>query len=211
MLRVSRCSATQAAGYNRAVSAHFHCRPVVASGDPARRGRRRQSTGFTLIELIVLMILVGILAVAVLPRFSGLTAFSARGYADQIESYLRFAQKTAVAGRRTTRLELVDCTVGDGACNTAPRLCVTQAWAATSSCATACPASPGTCSGGWCAMALPGKFRSPQNRVALSGAGNVCFDTLGSAVGGGRVLTFNDDTGALARTVTIESTTGYVH
>lgn len=178
---------------------------------PFARAAPERARGFTLIELIVVLILVGIMAFAVLPRFSGLTAFSARGHADQVEAYLRFAQKTAIASRRTTRLELVNCTIADGLCNSAPRLCVEQNYAATSACATACPAAVGTCSGGWCAMALPGKFRSPENRVALSGAGNVCFDTLGGPVGSGRTLTFSDDTGALARTVIVESTTGYVH
>lgn len=175
------------------------------------RAMRHRAGGFTLIELIVLLILVGIMAFVAAPRFSGLTAFSARGHADQVEAYLRYAQKTAIASRRTTRLELANCTTADGLCNTAPRLCIAQAYAAASTCATACPASVGTCTSGWCAIALPGKFRSPESRVALSGAGNVCFDTLGGPVGGGRILTFNDDTGALARQVTVESTTGYVH
>ena len=125
MLRFSRCRAHHAHGYNRRVSA-YPFRPLFRCA-PAR--------GFTLIELIITLIIVGVLAAVVAPRFSGLTAFSARGYADQIESYLRFAQKTAVAARRTTRLELVDCTLASGACDTAPRLCVAQSWAATAACA----------------------------------------------------------------------------
>ena len=105
---------------------------------PFARAAPERARGFTLIELIVVLILVGIMAFAVLPRFSGLTAFSARGHADQVEAYLRFAQKTAIASRRTTRLELVNCTIADGLCNSAPRLCVEQNYAATSACATAC-------------------------------------------------------------------------
>jgi MSHA pilin protein MshC len=56
--------------------------------------------GFTLVELIVTMIIIGIMAVSVLPRFSGLSDFSAKGFHDQTVAQLRFAQKTALAQRR---------------------------------------------------------------------------------------------------------------
>jgi len=53
--------------------------------------------GFTLVELITVMVIVGILAVAVLPRFFTVSDFEDRGSADQVKSLLRFAQKTAIA------------------------------------------------------------------------------------------------------------------
>lgn len=58
-----------------------------------RNGQR----GFTLVELITVMVIVGILAVAVLPRFFTVSDFEDRGSADQVKSMLRFAQKTAIA------------------------------------------------------------------------------------------------------------------
>lgn len=58
-----------------------------------RNGQR----GFTLVELITVMVIVGILAVAVLPRFFTVSEFEDRGSADQVKSLLRFAQKTAIA------------------------------------------------------------------------------------------------------------------
>ncbi|MCX7147085.1 MAG: prepilin-type N-terminal cleavage/methylation domain-containing protein [Sulfuritalea sp.] len=62
---------------------------------------RHGQFGFTLVELIVTMIIIGIMAVSVLPRFSGLSDFDAKGFHDQTVAQLRFAQKTALAQRRT--------------------------------------------------------------------------------------------------------------
>lgn len=53
--------------------------------------------GFTLVELITVMVIVGILAVAVLPRFFTVSDFEDRGSADQVKALLQFARKTAVA------------------------------------------------------------------------------------------------------------------
>ena len=57
--------------------------------------------GFTLVELIAVMVVVGILAVAALPRFFDRSVFEARGFLDETRALLRYAQKTAVAQRRT--------------------------------------------------------------------------------------------------------------
>jgi MSHA pilin protein MshC len=53
--------------------------------------------GFTLTELITIIVIVGILSVAALPRFFDNDVFQQRGAADQVKSALRFAQKAAVA------------------------------------------------------------------------------------------------------------------
>ncbi len=55
--------------------------------------------GFTLVELIVTLILIGILAVAVLPRIN-VTGFSENGFRDGVKAALQHARKTAVASRR---------------------------------------------------------------------------------------------------------------
>lgn len=61
---------------------------------------RLTPNGFTLIELIIVMIITGVLAVAALPRFFDQNTFNKRGFYDQSLSALRYAQKSAIAQRR---------------------------------------------------------------------------------------------------------------
>ncbi|TFW10297.1 prepilin-type N-terminal cleavage/methylation domain-containing protein [Oxalobacteraceae bacterium OM1] len=58
------------------------------------------SRGFTLIELIMVMLLTGILAVVALPRLFDRNTFDTRGFHDEVLAALRYAQKTAIAQRR---------------------------------------------------------------------------------------------------------------
>jgi MSHA pilin protein MshC len=58
------------------------------------------SKGFTLIELVMVMVLVGILSVAIIPRFANKSAFDAKGFFDQSSNMIRYAQKVAIAQRR---------------------------------------------------------------------------------------------------------------
>jgi MSHA pilin protein MshC len=62
--------------------------------------------GFTLTELITVIVIVGILSVSVLPRFFTVSDFEDRGSADQVKSMLRFAQKAAIAQRRAITVNI---------------------------------------------------------------------------------------------------------
>ncbi len=62
---------------------------------------RLRTCGFSLVELIVTLLVVGILAVTVAPKMFSIQGFDARGFYDQTMSILHYAQKTAIAQRRT--------------------------------------------------------------------------------------------------------------
>jgi MSHA pilin protein MshC len=57
-------------------------------------------SGFTIVELVMVMVLAGILAVAIIPRFAKKSAFDERGFFDQTIDMVRYAQKVAIAQRR---------------------------------------------------------------------------------------------------------------
>ena len=86
-----------------------------------------QLRGFTLVELIMVIVIVGVLAVAALPRFWDRQVFDSRGFYDETLSALRYAQKTAIAQRRNVCAAFTANTVtftiaskpgGAEACNT---------------------------------------------------------------------------------------------
>jgi MSHA pilin protein MshC len=71
--------------------------PFIGSAsacEPARRMR-----GFTITELVVVIVIVGILAVVALPRMFTRISFDALRFYDDAQAAVRYAQKLAIAGR----------------------------------------------------------------------------------------------------------------
>lgn len=102
-----------------------HCSNFVCF---ARQG---VAQGFTLIELIMVMVLLGILAAYAAPRIFNRSDFDARGFHDETLALLRYAQKSAIAQRRAVCVNLAATGVtmtmfannpATGTCATAPAL-----------------------------------------------------------------------------------------
>lgn len=152
----------------------------------------RTQHGFTLVELVVVILITGILALVAIPRIASTDEFAARGAYDFTMSGLRYAQKSAMAMRRNVCASLSGST-----------MTVTYASAAGVGAA---------CSG-------TNLLLHPANNLPFSNAANVL--PSGSAYTGSNALTFfADGTPSAAQVVTIakyptpvtvEAVTGYVH
>lgn len=70
-----------------------------------------RATGFTLIELITIILVMAILAAVAAPRFMQRAAFQERGFQDATRSILRYAQRVAIAERREVCVALTPATV----------------------------------------------------------------------------------------------------
>ncbi|OEU62109.1 MAG: hypothetical protein BA870_03035 [Desulfuromonadales bacterium C00003094] len=68
----------------------------------------RDLRGFTLVELVTVILLLGILSAVALPRFFNATDFNSRGFYDEVAAAARYGQKLAVASGCDVQLTVAD-------------------------------------------------------------------------------------------------------
>ena len=161
---------------------------------------QRSNSGFTLVELIVMMVIMGTLSAIAIPKFFDRSVFDNNGFHDQVVAALRYAQKEAIAQHGFV-------------CVVFTSNSVTLTTGATNSCGTAL-ANP---SGGTSYSLSP----STGSQASFSPTpGNFSFDCMGIPRTTGQG-TCTDATGVLtssqavyvqnAAAITVEMQTGYVH
>ncbi len=174
------------------------CLDHQSGGPLSGQGRARLQRGFTLIELVMVLVLVGVLAVFAAPRLLATSDINARGFHDETLAYLRYAQKSAIAQRRT--------------------VCVTFT-GTTGAVLTVAATTPATT----CASNLVGPRGESPATVSASGTaaysgppGNFNFNGLGQPINNAGVVLVAADLPPIqvigaSNSITVEAGTGYAH
>jgi len=147
----------------------------------------KNQRGFTLIELVAIIIILGIISMVAIPRFAGRNAFDSRAFSDEVKATLKLAQKLAISQRRNVCVNVTTTVPASLTIN------VTKA----ANCDTPLPSLAGN-----------GNYQvNTRGGAALtSSAANITFNALGSP--GATDITLQVDT---EPQIVVSKETGYVH
>lgn len=146
-----------------------------------------------MLELIMVIVLMGILSAVVLPRFARRLEFEGKGFFNQSEGMIRYAQKTAIAQRRNVSVQIN---------NTSKRICLSYQ-AGSLDCSVDGVADP---DGGATFS------RVAPTDVNFDTTTTITFTALGRLTGSANMQVTVTQAGTSdAGTITVEAVTGYVH
>ena len=159
-------------------------------------GAHFDAKGYTLVELVVTLVIVGILAAVAVPRMISGDAFSSRSFFDESRSIVRYAQKVAIAQRR---LVFVNVTA------TRVEACYDAGCAAR----VPSPVDPADPQGAH-ADSTEARWKLDPGRVTMTAA-NFTFDGLGQPSAAAAISFTSNVAGDPPRVITVTSQTGYVY
>jgi MSHA pilin protein MshC len=166
----------------------------------------KAAAGFTMVELVTTIVLVGILAATAMPRFFKKQTFDARGFSDQSQSMIRYAQKLAVAQQRPVYVQFNSERVA---------LCFDSACSSKVTYPSGTGTSSSACDGGstWFCAAVPSGL-SYTAKVSSTSTSSIYFDSLGKPWSGAQALSSSLTVTIIGDTTNrlfyVESETGYV-
>lgn len=136
----------------------------------------KAQTGFTLIELVAVLVLVAVLAATVLPRMESALAMRGDAWRDQVVATLRQAQSMAVGHRRLVCVSVASNALSVSIATSQPA----------SSCSTAVPGPDGDAR--WARDAsAPATALSPTGNLFFQPSGRVTSDGAGLLATPGRI------------------------